>query len=90
MGVVCRLSQPQAAIISVAMLYRYNVFAPIPKLHNMIKPGQTLHMGGLYGPSEVQGVLYLTNFHSDGHEWWVLARGSQGHHSIRTGHVGVN
>ena len=56
----------------------------------MIKLGQTLHMGGLYGPSEVQGVLYFTNVHSDDHEWWALARGQGHHHSTRTGLVGVN
>ena len=49
--------------------------------HHMTKPGQTLHMGGQHDPSGVQDVLYITNFHSYGHEWCALARGSQGHHS---------
>ena len=62
----------------------------LPKPYHMAKPGQTLHMGGQWGPSGVQGMLHITTFHSDGHEWWALARGSPGYHRTCTGLVVVN
>ena len=43
--------------------------------HYMTKPGQTLRMGGQYDLYGVQDVLYITNFHSYGHEQWALAGG---------------
>ena len=34
----------------------------------MIKDGQTLHVGGQYGPVSEPSVLYFTQIHPYGHE----------------------
>jgi len=38
----------------------------------MVKVGQTLHMGGQYGPLGEPDVLYFTQLHEYGHKWWAL------------------
>ena len=50
----------------------------------MVKVGQTLHMGGQYGPLGEPDVLYFTQLHEYGHKWWGIAGSPQGPHSPRT------
>ena len=75
MGVACSSSQPQAKGKPVYT----RGFQTNPTTHHithyMTKPGQTLRMGGQYDLYGVQDVLYITNFHSYGHEQWALAGG---------------
>ena len=44
----------------------------------MVKVGQTLHVGGQYVPLGEPDVLYFTQIHQYGHNWWRGAGGSQG------------
>ena len=44
----------------------------------MVKVGQTLHVGGQYVPLGEPDVLYFTQIHQYGHNWWHGAGGSQG------------
>ena len=44
----------------------------------MVKVGQTLHMEGQYVPLDELDVLYFTQIHQYGHNWWHGAGGSQG------------
>ena len=50
----------------------------------MVKVGQTLHMEGQYVPLGEPNVLYFTQIHQYGHNWWRGAGGPQGPHSPPT------
>ena len=50
----------------------------------MVKVGQTLDMGGHYGPLGELGMIHFTQIHQYGHKWWGAAGSPQGPHGPPT------